>query len=751
MSSSSDADLGGELLAIPRDCVCAITQELMQDPVVVADGNSYERVAIETWLARGSRTSPLTNELLPHTTLTPNLALRKVISDLEARMPRIQREQLEQRHAHRDLQQVVEDITERHGSGKDKVPEAFLPTPSFTADLQPSAPTLGADLGSVRHLQEPGQLKRETSWASNASAMQAQAFVQADVSCSSCDGTGKLLGDACPVCDGSGKLDNDDEVASQEEYVGSTLSSALASSGLGVFQNAFVDNGWDEVSQLPTMTDEDLAELGLKAGHRSKFRQAFPKPTGEANDQALAASASSLQALGGSLGPLPPAVPNGYTAAAEAPAAAPAPPAAPAMSPERAALFVALFGDKLQHRDGDISVEAALAGKETVGIYFSAHWCPPCRAFTPELAQSFKQSLRFKGLEIVFVSSDRSESDFQSYHKEMPWLAVPFSRRDVHQALKDKFKVPGIPTLVILDKAGQVITTEGRSNVSADPSGLAFPWMPTPLADAICNSSVVGNGAIAGKTFEEAVAAAALPSAASVSSWQEAAAPGDEDRQHLLAGELEGASGSAHRSHAAACPADVPAAESCQTCEDVDEIVQLQARLSELGAAPTRSSGWLGQFPPVRAISGVSMPAAGVEVHDTTTFFGIDVTPHGGGPSWRVKHRYSEFSALREVLGGDFPFPRKTTLSCTGAKLDARRSELEAWLQKQCTHEQSQHAQFGPQVPMSGTLSDFLEGGEAAAAMRAERETTEVAVRTKAEAEAAAKKQGGGLMKWLCV
>ncbi|GLV36728.1 hypothetical protein CBL_02437 [Carabus blaptoides fortunei] len=42
------------------------------------------------------------------------------------------------------------------------------------------------------------------------------------------------------------------------------------------------------------------------------------------------------------------------------------------------------------------------------GFYFSAHWCPPCRAFTPQLVDTYKM-LRKKdpGFEVIFVSSDR--------------------------------------------------------------------------------------------------------------------------------------------------------------------------------------------------------------------------------------------------------------------------------------------------------------------------------------------------------
>ena len=45
------------------------------DPVVTADGFTYERIAIEDWLSRQS-TSPMTGEALAHLHLTANYAVR---------------------------------------------------------------------------------------------------------------------------------------------------------------------------------------------------------------------------------------------------------------------------------------------------------------------------------------------------------------------------------------------------------------------------------------------------------------------------------------------------------------------------------------------------------------------------------------------------------------------------------------------------------------------------------------------------
>ena len=52
----------------------------MRDPVVTADGHTYERAAIERWL-RDHGTSPQTNEVLPYKHVVPNHALRKQIAD----------------------------------------------------------------------------------------------------------------------------------------------------------------------------------------------------------------------------------------------------------------------------------------------------------------------------------------------------------------------------------------------------------------------------------------------------------------------------------------------------------------------------------------------------------------------------------------------------------------------------------------------------------------------------------------------
>mmetsp|Transcript_43782 Transcript_43782/g.78231 ORF Transcript_43782/g.78231 Transcript_43782/m.78231 type:complete len:400 (+) Transcript_43782:148-1347(+) len=72
-SGKSSADEGAMYL-------CPITQEVMRDPVIAADGYTYERSAIEAWL-RKKQSSPMTNAPLEHLNLIPNHSLRSTIME----------------------------------------------------------------------------------------------------------------------------------------------------------------------------------------------------------------------------------------------------------------------------------------------------------------------------------------------------------------------------------------------------------------------------------------------------------------------------------------------------------------------------------------------------------------------------------------------------------------------------------------------------------------------------------------------
>ena len=71
-----------------EELTCPITQALFEEPVVAADGNTYERAAIQAHFNTGKTTSPLTNERLSSTALTPNRSMKKQVSALRERTQR---------------------------------------------------------------------------------------------------------------------------------------------------------------------------------------------------------------------------------------------------------------------------------------------------------------------------------------------------------------------------------------------------------------------------------------------------------------------------------------------------------------------------------------------------------------------------------------------------------------------------------------------------------------------------------------
>lgn len=65
---------------VPHSYLCLITYELMKDPVMDPEGNTYERTAIEEWLTK-QQVSPITRSELQISDLVPNRALRDVIEE----------------------------------------------------------------------------------------------------------------------------------------------------------------------------------------------------------------------------------------------------------------------------------------------------------------------------------------------------------------------------------------------------------------------------------------------------------------------------------------------------------------------------------------------------------------------------------------------------------------------------------------------------------------------------------------------
>jgi nucleoredoxin len=151
-----------------------------------------------------------------------------------------------------------------------------------------------------------------------------------------------------------------------------------------------------------------------------------------------------------------------------------------------------LKGDLVSWKNGSLARfdDEALAKKKMIALYFSAHWCAPCRKFTPQLVEFYNRvTSQHPEFEIVFVSNDRSPFGMETYMRDaqMPWPAIDFAKLPGKEALK-KYAGESIPCLVLLDASGRVIsdTYAGKQYVGPEKvvADLNAIFAKTPAAIA---------------------------------------------------------------------------------------------------------------------------------------------------------------------------------------------------------------------------------------------------------------------------
>ncbi|OWZ05934.1 U box domain-containing hypothetical protein [Phytophthora megakarya] len=98
---------------VPEQLICPITGCPMLDPVVAADGHSYEREAIMQWFTT-SDISPMTGMHMPTTQVFPNFTLRQLSEEVQAATTRRQQAKRRRHRRHSaTLAQVAEqDVLE---------------------------------------------------------------------------------------------------------------------------------------------------------------------------------------------------------------------------------------------------------------------------------------------------------------------------------------------------------------------------------------------------------------------------------------------------------------------------------------------------------------------------------------------------------------------------------------------------------------------------------------------------------------
>ena len=140
--------------------------------------------------------------------------------------------------------------------------------------------------------------------------------------------------------------------------------------------------------------------------------------------------------------------------------------------------FTSFLGESLLSEKGKGNVETTTLDQvPVVALYFSAHWCPPCKMFTPKLRQFYNEvNSSSKRLEIVWISADEDEEEFNEYFEEMPWLSMPFDPSELREEVSEKFDIASIPQLLILNKDGSVKSATGKAEVEQKGASAFDSW-----------------------------------------------------------------------------------------------------------------------------------------------------------------------------------------------------------------------------------------------------------------------------------
>ena len=127
-----------------------------------------------------------------------------------------------------------------------------------------------------------------------------------------------------------------------------------------------------------------------------------------------------------------------------------------------------LYGKTIQDENFDWE---SLRGKYVL-VKFTATWCGPCRGEIPGMLEAYEK-YHDKGLEIVSVYVWEQEPDavatVKNYveEKKLPWIIISESlTKQAGQAPQgEAFDIQGVPTMLLIDKEGKIITERARGAI----------------------------------------------------------------------------------------------------------------------------------------------------------------------------------------------------------------------------------------------------------------------------------------------
>jgi nucleoredoxin len=117
-----------------------------------------------------------------------------------------------------------------------------------------------------------------------------------------------------------------------------------------------------------------------------------------------------------------------------------------------------VIGEEFIKNDGSKITAEQILEAECVVLYFSALWAPPSLELDKDLVEfcnEVNQGSSKKKIEVIFISCDNKEEEFNEHFEALPFTAIPFEAHKIAH-FEDLFEASSIPKLLLLKRNGMV-------------------------------------------------------------------------------------------------------------------------------------------------------------------------------------------------------------------------------------------------------------------------------------------------------
>lgn len=127
-----------------------------------------------------------------------------------------------------------------------------------------------------------------------------------------------------------------------------------------------------------------------------------------------------------------------------------------------------LVGTTLINLNKRDTTQKLLNNKKIIGLFFTKYQCPACINFLSIINNIYKEINNiYDDFEIIYIPIyHHNEEDFNMYYKKMDFLSIPYSQKEICKTLKNKYNITSLPTLIFINKKGEIISDDGYSLIN---------------------------------------------------------------------------------------------------------------------------------------------------------------------------------------------------------------------------------------------------------------------------------------------